>query len=126
MFRQLGNCSPEFFVDNSEAVLKNEISLRELLKASEDSIKLSNCEKKILACVGTEKDMTSLHKKFPQKFAKEKLKDFTGAEPMGKKRNPQGKRLLNYLKSVQSGKTFDEPVKLEEFQHWSDIPADSH
>ena len=124
MFRQIGNCSPGFFQDWHEKVLSNEVSLRELLEKSDESNKIAKAEMKVVSCAGGSEDINSLKRKFPDKFNREVVKKFVGAEVTGKKRNVQGQLLKNYVKSVQLGKPFKEAVKFETFEHFSELNSD--
>jgi hypothetical protein len=121
MFRQLGNCLPDFFKKNHVRVLTNEASLKEILSESDEANDIGKSEKKVVLCAVGSENIESLKSKFPEKFSHEIVKQFTKAEISGKKRNILGMRLKNYVKSVQQGTSFEEPVKFETFQAWSDI-----
>ena len=121
LFRQLGSCPPQFFLDHYEEVADNKLSLKELLEASSKANSVTQDEKKVMACAVGVKDIGSLQEKFPGKFNSDCLKQFSGAEVFGRKRNYQGLRLKQYIKSVQLGVTFDEAVKVETYQHLSDL-----
>ena len=88
------------------------MSLKELWEASSKAISATRDEMKVMACaaVGV-KDIADLQLKFPGKFNSDCLKQFSGAEVLGRKRNYQGLRLKQYVKNVQLGVTFDEAVK---------------
>ena len=121
LFRQLGSCPPQFFMDHCDQVIENKMSMKELLEASSKANRATNDEKKVIACAVGVKDIESLQEKFPGKFNPECLQQFSGAEVYGRKRNYQGLRLKQYVKSVQLGVTFDEAIKVEIFQHLSDL-----
>ena len=123
MFRQLGSCSAEFFKDNYERVLSNEMSLKELLVESDHANRTAIDEKKVVSCAGGVDDIDSLKLKFPDKFNPEVIKQFSGAEISGRKRNVQGQRLKNYMKSVEHGVSFKDPIHIETYQHLTDITS---
>jgi len=123
MFRQLGDCKPEFFKEHQARVLSNACSLKEILEQSREENKLGMTEKKVVACAAGNESIDSLKKKFPDSFSPDIVKQYTKAE-IGRKRNPLGKRLNNYVKSVQQGSTFEEPVKFKTFQAWGEISTD--
>ena len=120
-FRQIGSCPAKFFKERSEQVLKNEISLKELLQESEVANKIAKTETKIVNCAGSVDDLSSLKKKFPDKFRPDIVEQFVGAEISGKKKNVQGQRLQNYMKSVKLGIEFKESVLLKTFENWSEL-----
>jgi hypothetical protein len=68
-------------------------------------------------------DLKTLQTKFPDKFSSEVLKQFSGAEPEGRKRNEQGQRLKRYVKCVQLGITYKDPILIATFQHFGDITS---
>ena len=123
MFKQLGCCSPQFFQERSQAVLENKMSLRELLESSEKFQKVTKCEEKILLCAGNVQNIDTLKDQYPDKFTPEVIEQYTGSEIMGKKRNPLGLKLRSYVKSVLSGNTFEDSVKIEAYEHCSDLGA---
>ena len=124
MFRQLGDCKPEFFREHQARVLSNECSFKEILEESKEENKLGMTEKKVVACAAGNESIESLKKKFPDSFSPDIVKQYTKAEIGRKKRNPLGKALNNYVKSVQQGTTFEEPVKFKTFQAWGEISTD--
>ena len=123
LFRKLGNCSPDFFKNNHARILTNEVSLKEFLDESEQSNQISKSEKKIVFCAGSVDSFDTLRKQFPDKFSTAVLKQYSGAEISGKKRNLQGQRLRNYVRSVQLGVSYKDNVKFETFDHWSEITS---
>ena len=123
MFTQLGNCSAALFSELHNQIISNDLSLKELLQKSEQANLLVKTEKKVASCAGV-KDFEALQAKFPEKFNKDIVKSFSGAEIMGRKRNRQGQRLKVYVKSVQLGKPHEEPVKFETYDNWSELSSD--
>ena len=119
MFTKLENCSPEFFSEWHEDVLSIQMSPHDLLNSVKVNLD-ANTEKKVVMCAGV-KDIETLKRDFPDKFSKENIQEFVGAEVFGRKRNMQGQRLKNYIKSVQLGKEFNEHVKLEVFENWTEM-----
>ena len=124
MFRQLGDCKPDFFKNNHGRVLENKASLKEILGESEEAKKLGFSEKKVVACAVGYESIESLKRKHPGKFDPDIVKQYSKAEIGAKRRNPLGSKLNNYVKSVQLGTTFEEPVKFETFQNFGEITVD--
>lgn len=120
LFIQLGNCCYPLFDQLFEKVLNNELSLKELLEKSETYNKKADVESKAVYCAGVP-DFQTLKTAYPGKFSSEILEKFAGAEVIGRKRNAQGNRLENYVKSLKFGKAYEDVVKLESFAHWSDV-----
>ena len=123
-FKQLGGCSPKFFMDNHVRVVGNQISLKKMLEESDKDNKKAKDELKVVACASGVNDLKTLQTKFPDKFSSESLKQFSGAEPEGRKRNEQGQRLKRYVKCVQLGITYKDPILIETFQHFGDITSE--
>ena len=122
-FRLLGGCTAEFFMENHGKVLNNLISLKDLLEESDKKNKISKDELKFVACAGDVKDMASLQAKYPGRFTPEVIQQYSGAEVFGRKRNLQGQRLKSYVKKVKEGVSFEDPIKVKEFKHFSDVSA---
>ena len=125
MFKQLGSCAAQFFAENHQRVVSNDISLKELLEESEEINRTAKDEQKVVLCATGVTDFESLKVKFPEKFNPEQIKEFSGAEVFGRKKNAQGHRLQKYVKSVQVGACFQDPVKVESYKHLSDISPSS-
>ena len=123
MFRQLGGCSPQYFLDNHVKVLENIISLKELLEASDKSNRSAKEKQKVVTCADGVFDIASLQTKYPNKFSSEALEQFAGAEPYGRNKNPQGQRLKQYVKCVQIGRTYDDPIQIDKIEHFSDVSS---
>ena len=123
-FKQLGGCSPKFFMDNHVRVVCNQISLKKMLEESDKDNKVAKDELKVVACASGVNDLKTLQTKFPGKFSSEALKQFSGAEPEGRKRNEQGHRLKRYVKCVQLGITYKDPIVIGTFQHFGDITSE--
>ena len=119
-FRQLGKCKPEFFLENSEKVVRNEMSLIDLVIKSEDSSKLEKTACSVSAAAGNE-DFASLREKYPTRFDENSIRSYVGAEVYGKNKNDQGDRLKEYVKRVTAGLEVKEPVRLEEIKNISEI-----
>jgi hypothetical protein len=121
MFKQLGSCSANFFADNQGRVVANVISLKELIEESEESNRAAKDEQRVVLCPTGVTDVESLKDKFPEKFDPEIIREFSGAEVSGRKKNVQGQRLQKYVKCVQLGVSFQDPVKIETYKHFSDV-----
>ena len=122
-FRQLGGCSAEFFMENHDRVVANQISLKKMLEESDKGNEVAKDELKVVSCASGVSDLKTLQSKYPEKFSAEVLKQFAGAEPEGRKRNEQGQRLKRYVKCVQLAITYKDPILIETFQHFGDITS---
>ena len=89
LFRQLGRCKEDYFVENCETVLSKTISLQTLLKNSEEMLKLKKTEYNAVLAAGGD-NIEELKTKYPGKFDQGVLENFLGAEVFGKKANKQG------------------------------------
>ena len=123
MFRQLGRCTEQYFVENFEKVISNTISLQNLLTGNEKILLLLKTERNAALAAGVD-DHEQLKEKYPLKFDQGVLENFLGAEVYGKKANKQGDRLNSYIKSVKTGTTFEDPVKLNICENILDITSE--
>ena len=111
MFRALGRVKDDFFEENYDLIMSNTVSLQHVVNESEKNLLLAKTEQNTVLAAGVE-SVQELNSKFPNMFDNKKVEDFMGAIPYGKKSNKQGDRLKDYVKSVQTGTKFDDPVKL--------------
>ena len=111
MFRALGRVNDDFFEENYNLIISNTISLQHVVDESEKNLLYAKTEHNTVIAVGVD-NVGELNNKYPNMFDTEKVKDFMGAIPYGKKSNKQGDRLMDYIKSVKTGTKFDDPVKL--------------
>ena len=119
-FRQLGRCKPEFFAECCEKVLRNELSLKDLI---EESHKENELEKTFhtVSQLARHEDINTLKEKYPDKFNDSRLLKYNGSDISVKKGNDLGKLLTNYVKSVIEGREVVEQIVLEEIQSVFDL-----
>ena len=121
LFKRLGKCSEQYFVNNYQKVLDRSLSLKMMLDGFEEMIKVQKvCG--VLSVLAGNESYTTIKEKYPVKFDYETLKNFVGANIKGQAKNAEAKHLEEYYISVTND--LDEAVEIPvTFEECPDISS---
>ena len=103
MWKNLANCSPQFFEAHHESILDGSISLKSLLVESKKEDQMIKAKACLVAEAGFD-NYNSLLQGFPGKICDKDVEQFLGAKTEGKNQNVQGALLKSFVKKLKDPK----------------------
>ena len=124
VFNQLGKCGETYFVDMSEQVLHNNISIKNLVENYQTFLSIEKVYSLLSQLAGF-KSKTQLMTLYPGKFEPDRMKLYIGADYIGEELNDQAALLNDYWIKVVKGDSeiyeVIDPVKFVEIVNIKDL-----
>ena len=110
IFKLLGKCNEQYFLENCQKVLDTSVSLKQILDDFQEKCKIEKvCG--VLSVIAGYKSYEKIKEEYPGRFEIARMKMYIGAECGGERGKEQARKLSKYYNSVVSSEDDSQEVK---------------